>query len=80
MIGQDIPIISPACPSVTSDWDRLFQLGSVSDTGITDDELQDLLKKLVKCRCGLNMLQDVFELHRCMKRPRVDIIDLTVDF
>lgn len=42
-----------------------MQVDSTVRTGITEDQLQGVLGRLVQCQCGIIMAKRVFDYHRC---------------
>ena len=82
-----IPTIQRPARRLPTDMDLLMRLDSFVQTGLTDVELRRLMKKLVRCRCGLVMTQRVFGGHQCMNVGEAQsdapasqaVIDLTND-
>lgn len=42
-------------------------LDDYAQPGLYDTEFKALLKRMVKCSCGMIMMQRVFKAHRCAK-------------
>lgn len=50
-----------------SDTELLLKLDDYSQPGLYDAEFRALLKRMVKCSCGMIMMHRVYKDHRCAK-------------
>lgn len=80
-----IPEFIPTSRTV-SDTEFLLKLDDYVQPGLYEEEFRALLGRMGKCKCGMIMLQRMFNEHHCeasllrpMKRARYDdlVIDLT---
>lgn len=61
-------IVLQAPPSrVASEAELLLKLDDYSQPGLYDTEFRSLLKRMVKCTCGMIMTHRVYKEHRCVK-------------
>lgn len=73
-----IPIQTPVLRRAT-DTEILLKLDDYTQPGLYDAEFRALLKRMVRCSCGMIMMQRVYPQHRCdqalfrpMKRQRLE--------
>lgn len=77
-----IPVQVPSSRQAT-DSEILLKLDDYTQPGLYEKEFRALLERMVKCSCGMVMLQRVYPEHRCdraifrpMKRQRLNNIDI----
>lgn len=71
--------LEPPTSRQTTDADLLTRLSSRAQPGLYEREFRELMLKMRQCACGMIMLQDVFNEHRCeqgmfatMKRMKIE--------
>ena len=70
--GLTVPELAAPIHPPTTETELLLRMSSWVQPGLYEEEFNDLFRKVVKCACGMVMMQRVFNTHRCqlgLSRP-----------